>query len=98
DDLVTCLSPTTGELLAYKNDAARSVGLGLDVFEFNAQVDFRADLVNPHVYVCSPLVLELFCDNFDYQDMNDFLRGLIDDDVQGNRIFTHIIAAEYCTR
>eukprot|EP01134_Creolimax_fragrantissima_P003976 CFRG3976T1 len=101
EGLVTCMAPESGELLDYRpvrSSKKHSIGVSTEVFDSTPSLTVRSDLVDPHVYVCSPLVLELFCDNFDYQDMGDFIRGLLDDDVQGNRIFTHIVSAEYCTR
>lgn len=37
----------------------------------------RHDLIDTHICVCSPRVVELFVDNFDYKTKNDFIRGIL---------------------
>lgn len=40
-----------------------------------------------------------FADNFDYQDIRqDFIRGVLIDDISGHKIFTHVITGEYAAR
>ena len=41
----------------------------------------------------------MFADNFDYQDLRqDFIRGVLTDDILGNKIFAHVISGEYAGR
>lgn len=41
----------------------------------------------------------LFADNFDYQDLRqDFIRGVLTDDILANKIFAHVITGEYAAR
>lgn len=49
--------------------------------------------------ICSPEVLLLFTDNFDYQQLRrDFVKGLLSDEVMGYKIFTYAIHSEYAAR
>ena len=40
-------------------------------------MDIRFDLMDCHVGICSPRVMEQFVDNFDYQTKDDFIRGVL---------------------
>eukprot|EP00123_Amoebidium_parasiticum_P018232 comp24137_c0_seq1/m.43888 comp24137_c0_seq1/g.43888 ORF comp24137_c0_seq1/g.43888 comp24137_c0_seq1/m.43888 type:complete len:666 (-) comp24137_c0_seq1:679-2676(-) len=101
DSLVVALEPKTGEVLEYRPQGWRT-RLGrtfpLELFEKSSQVDVRADLVDCHIYICSPQVPALFSDNFDYQDVPNFIRGLLDDDVRGDHVHSHIIQNDYASR
>ncbi|KAJ3636420.1 hypothetical protein Zmor_003989 [Zophobas morio] len=58
----------------------------------------RSDLLDCRIAICSPLVLELFVDNFDYDNIAHFIRGVLDDELNEYRIFTHILDNEYAAR
>lgn len=78
----------------------------------HSALEFRSDLLDAQIYICSPLVgdffvlpltlcqvLHHFTDNFDYLDIqNDFIGGVLGDAVLGNRIFTYIATKEYAAR
>ena len=62
----------------------------------NNSVDLRFDLIDAHISICSPVVLPLFSDNFDYQTWDDFVRGiLINDEILGNTIYLHQLESAY---
>lgn len=62
-------------------------------------MQFRYDLMDPHISICSPEVLMLFSDNFDYQDIsNDFVKGVLGSEILGNRLHVHIVTDEYAAR
>ncbi|KAH9309173.1 hypothetical protein KI387_037084, partial [Taxus chinensis] len=49
--------------------------------------------------ICSPEVLMLFTDNFDYQHLrHDYVKALLGDEVMGYKIFTYEIRSEYAAR
>ena len=53
------------------------------------------------VYICSPEVLMLFTDNFDYQSIRkDFVCGILDEAELGNQLHAYFIdlGREYCAR
>ncbi|KAJ4849694.1 hypothetical protein Tsubulata_006720 [Turnera subulata] len=52
-----------------------------------------------YIDICSPEVLSLFTDNFDYQHLRrHFVKGLLVDDIMGYKIFTHEIHSSYAAR
>lgn len=57
--------------------ASKSCVLPLEIFTENAVVDVRHDLNDPDIAICSPSVLSLFADNFDFETRDDFIRGLL---------------------
>ncbi|KAI3965036.1 hypothetical protein MKX01_013967 [Papaver californicum] len=99
DQLVMAIHPNTKELLYYDEDGADSntdmvstlgnKGLLLDN---PAAVQVRNDIEDCYIDVCSPEVLSLFADNFDYQHLRrHFVTGLLEDDIMGYRIYTQEI-------
>ncbi len=99
DDLVTAINQNTGQLLLYENDLhTRKVNLDVSVFEDHPSVAFRMDLMDARIYICSPEVLLLLTENFDQQSLDDFVRGVLAEDILGNRIYTHVISGEYAAR
>lgn len=46
----------------------------------------------------APQVLELFQDNFDYEDLPTFIRGVLQDELRGDKLFSHILTNEYAAR
>lgn len=49
----------------------------LEIFTENSALDIRYDMTDPGIAICSPSVLSLFADNFDFQTRDDFIRGLL---------------------
>ncbi len=63
---------------------------------FNENVELRYDLVDTHISICSPVVLPLFSDNFDYQTWDDFVRGiLVSEEILDNTIYYHQLEGSY---
>lgn len=58
----------------------------------------RNDLIDCYVDICSPLVPQLFQDNFDYQLLrHDFVRGVLNSDLVKKTIYAYI-TDEYAAR
>ena len=56
----------------------------------------RSDLIDPRLACCTPEVLHLFTENFDYQDlMQDFVKGILDSDVFANKFHCYVLSGEY---
>ncbi|KAI3852023.1 hypothetical protein MKW98_020022 [Papaver atlanticum] len=103
DQLVMAIHPNTKELLYFDEADADSnaamvstlgnKGLLLDNPD---AVQVNNDIEDCYIDVCSPEVLSLFADNFDYQQLRrDFVKGLLEDDVMGYKIFIHEIQSNY---
>ncbi|RZC44236.1 hypothetical protein C5167_037187 [Papaver somniferum] len=58
----------------------------------NPNFEVHSEQEDCHIDICSPVVLSLFADNFHYQHLRRHLvKGLLDDDVMGYKLFTYEI-------
>ena len=68
----------------------------------NPQLEIREDLEDPHVDICTPDLLSLWSDNFDYTSLrSSFLRRVLKDTEEtshGKTIHTYIIEDSYAKR
>lgn len=100
DDLVVAVDRDTSQLLVFSNEPDES-GVEIDktlIEDCNA-LQVRYDLMDTHIDICSPEVLELFEDNFDWGDIReDFVGGVLGSEILGNRIFTHVVEGQYAAR
>ncbi|KAG6399642.1 hypothetical protein SASPL_141123 [Salvia splendens] len=87
EELFMAIDPETKELLYYEDKADTSKGtLTLDrtMLLDRSSISFHNDkqaLVDCYIDICSPEVLSLFTDNFDYQHLRrHFVKGLLVDD------------------
>lgn len=56
------------------------------------EVRIRFDLIDCGIDICSPHVLALFTENFDYDDLRrDFIKGVLTSDILGVRLAVHVI-------
>ncbi|XP_076881218.1 uncharacterized protein LOC143529278 [Bidens hawaiensis] len=102
DELFMAINPTTKQLLYYddKSDNLQAT-LTLDkaFLAENSSISVHNDKQDCYIDICSPEVLSLFADNFDYQHLRrDFVKGLLEDDIMGYKIFTHEILSDYAAR
>jgi len=103
DDLVVAMEPWDQQLLHYERiPDLLSTGFvfpssDLDRFK---EVRVRADLLDTHIDICSPEVLFLFHDNFDYQDIRgDFIQGVLGSDIMGDKVYIYEVPQkEYAAR
>uniref|UniRef100_A0A383VLX2 Translation initiation factor eIF2B subunit epsilon n=1 Tax=Tetradesmus obliquus TaxID=3088 RepID=A0A383VLX2_TETOB len=62
-------------------------------------VQVRTDLIDTNISICSPEVLLMFSDNFDYQSLKrDFVAGTLSEEELGKKIHCHILQGEYAAR
>ncbi|KAG5087155.1 hypothetical protein JHK82_054552 [Glycine max] len=102
DELFMAIDPNTKQLLYYEDKADQSKGkLHLDkslLFD-NPSLSLHHDKQDCYIDICSPEVLSLFTDNFDYQHLRrHFVKGLLVDDIMGYKIFVHEIHSDYAAR
>ena len=70
DDLVVALNRKTNQLLLFDdNPSSSSVQLPVGVIKEHVALQFRYDLLDCHIDICSPEVMIHFSDNYDYQDI-----------------------------
>ncbi|GAQ80574.1 eukaryotic translation initiation factor eIF-2B epsilon subunit [Klebsormidium nitens] len=109
EELLAAIDPQTKQLLLYdhgKESGGREgskggqyLGLERAMFEGRQAVQLRTDLEDCFIDICAPEVLMLFTDNFDYQHLRrDFVKGLLSDEIMGNKIYTYELTREYAAR
>ncbi|XP_015111139.1 translation initiation factor eIF-2B subunit epsilon isoform X2 [Diachasma alloeum] len=66
----------------------KKIKFELEWFLEHEQIEINSGFVDSHVYMCSASVLPLFSDNFDFQTMEDFIRGvLMNEEILDSRIY-----------
>ncbi|KAL3691739.1 hypothetical protein R1sor_005390 [Riccia sorocarpa] len=112
EQLLLVVDPSTKQLLHYdslkeaggrestkQQTLARQVVLERSLLADRPAVQLCSDVQDCYIDICSPEVLLLFTDNFDYQHLRrDFVRGLLSDEILGNKIHTYEIIGDYAAR
>ncbi|KAL7142068.1 hypothetical protein ABFS83_08G097800 [Erythranthe nasuta] len=102
EELFIAIDPDTKQLLHYEDKADTlkgTVSLDKGLLIENSSVSLHNDKQDCYIDICSPEVLSLFTDNFDYQHLRrHFVKGLLVDDIMGYKIFTHEIHSSYAAR
>ena len=94
DDSVIGLVPSTGQLLLYHNRwSESSVEVHSELFTRHPCVQYRYDLYDTHIMICTPAVLMLCQDNFDYQSIRrDFIPGILgQEDILDKTIYASVL-------
>ncbi|XP_006648090.2 translation initiation factor eIF-2B subunit epsilon isoform X1 [Oryza brachyantha] len=102
DEIVMAIDPETKELLYYEDRADGSslyVTIDKHILASNPTLQLCNNMEDCYIDICSPEVLSLFTDNFDYQHLRrHFVKGLLVDDIMGYKIYTHEIRSSYAAR
>ncbi|XP_016442154.1 uncharacterized protein LOC107767614 [Nicotiana tabacum] len=101
EELFMVIDPETKQLLYYEDRGDNLKGyLSLDkALLTDTSISLQNDKQDCYIDICSPEVLSLFTDNFDYQHLRrDFVKGLLVDDIMGYKIYTHEIHSSYAAR
>ncbi|KAL3879779.1 hypothetical protein ACJMK2_032065 [Sinanodonta woodiana] len=100
DDLVVAIDSKTSQIIHYqKVDPDKNLELPVEILTEHKEVQIRYDLLDCQICVCSPQVLSLFTDNFDYQTRDDFVKGILtNEEIMGNTIYIRIITEKYAAR
>ncbi|KAJ7978051.1 Translation initiation factor eIF-2B subunit epsilon [Quillaja saponaria] len=102
DELFMAIDPNSKQLLYYEDKTDYSKGtiyLDKSLLVDNPSISLHNDKQDCYIDICSPEVLSLFTDNFDYQHVRrHFVKGLLLDDIMGYKIFTHEIHSSYAAR
>ncbi|KAI9243531.1 nucleotide-diphospho-sugar transferase [Sporodiniella umbellata] len=100
---VYVLDPRTDQCVYYEPVVSlprkRRVEMSPEIFENRPQIEFRNDLIDPYLDICSAEVPPLFTENFDWQQLrSDFVHGILTSDILGKTIYTKILAEPYMAR
>jgi translation initiation factor eIF-2B subunit epsilon len=104
DDLTVVLDHGSGRLVHFDNDVEeRSVSVPVSLLTGGAggatSLDFRHDLLDARIDICSVEVLHLLADNFDWQDLRaHLLHDVLTSDILGHTVHTHIVERAYAAR
>lgn len=100
DNIILGIEPKRQQICFYeKVTLDRKIRVPKELQDNGKDVIIHEDLVDSQLYVCSPSVLHLFTDNFDYGTIDDFVHGiLINEEILGNSIHVNIVKNEYCLR
>jgi translation initiation factor eIF-2B subunit epsilon len=86
--------PVESELNTFEVPLAAS-----NLFKAHPNVQMRFDLIDCHLNICSPELLHLFTENFDYQDLRkDFVRGILTSELAQNKFYCHVVENDYLCR
>lgn len=105
DDNVVALNlDNHNQLVMFKSASeCEDIKVPTEVLKGRTVVQMRYDLMDCHICVCSPEVLEHFKEEFDYQSIReDFLKGVLQDLMEDNlhdyKIHAHVLDSEYAAR
>lgn len=102
DDLVVALNPKTSQMYIFEDCIEKpNIRIPLELMENinTSELSFCVDLLDCHIDICSPELMLLFSDNFDYQDIRrDFIRNEVCNFALGKHIYSYIIQNEYAAR
>lgn len=90
------LDARTGRVLYHTRRRGR-LDLPLDAVLDAPAVRVRRDLADTGVALCSAAVPPLFADNFDFQTMDDFVKGLlINEEILNSTLYVHELDGDGC--
>lgn len=114
DYIWTVIDPNSNQLLYYENDKTSSnsnsnnggyntckpLDIDIEKLKSHPNTIVESDLVDCHIDICSPEVLDVFIENFDFQDIrDDFLKTFaLHDEIAGYTVQPYIISHEYAAR
>lgn len=88
------------EEMSRRQDGGRYVNIDPELLSAHEEIEIREDLIDCCIDICTPDVLGLWSDNFDYQSLRkSFLFGVLKDyELNGKTIHTYIVAEHYAAR
>ena len=94
------LNPSERRCLQYQQLTKETGDLQLDPDSFADDSEIRADLIDCGIDICTPDVLALWSDNFDYEKPRaGFLHSVLKDyELNGKKVYTHIVDDGYAAR
>lgn len=88
------------EEINHREKIGRYVRLTPEMLTTHSQLEIRKDLIDCYVDICTPEVLSLWSDNFDYQSVRQgFLSEVLKDyELNGKTVHTYIVTSQYAAR
>eukprot|EP01122_Echinamoeba_exundans_P012006 TRINITY_DN4936_c0_g1_i1.p1 TRINITY_DN4936_c0_g1~~TRINITY_DN4936_c0_g1_i1.p1 ORF type:complete len:917 (+),score=193.35 TRINITY_DN4936_c0_g1_i1:62-2752(+) len=97
---IVLIDGSTGQLLHYADSSAVSnkptdvIDIDIALFENRPRLSFRHDLEEVGIAVCTADVLFQFNDNFDYTNVPQFVRGVVNEEILSCRVYTYVDSAQ----
>lgn len=94
------IDAATGRMVSY-GKTLHSKGSEVEASELLKlpEVEFRNDLIDCRIDICTVDVPALFTENFDYESLrDDFVNGILTSDLLGKTIYGHILDEGYAAR
>uniref|UniRef100_A0A7S4KCD1 Translation initiation factor eIF2B subunit epsilon n=2 Tax=Guillardia theta TaxID=55529 RepID=A0A7S4KCD1_GUITH len=99
DDICVAINPETNQLVHYQPMTKKGFQIDSTRFEAHPTVSVRYDLEYAHAAICSPEVLCLFTDEFDWQDLHtDYIPGVLYSEILSYQLFAYIVTEGYSGR
>lgn len=103
---VFVIDPTKDRCLHYEeidhhsDEGPARINVDTEILLTHPELDIRTDLIDCSIDICTPDVLSLWSDSFDYQSpRKHYLFGVLKDyELNGKTIHTHIINGDYAAR
>ncbi|KAI8064821.1 uncharacterized protein B0P05DRAFT_554490 [Gilbertella persicaria] len=100
---VFVMDPVSSQCVYYESVVSfprkHRIDISPEIFENKPQIEFRNDLVDPYLDICSVEVPALFTENFDWQRLrSDFVHGILTSDILGKTIYTKLVSEPYVAR
>jgi len=101
---VFVIDPTKDRCLHFEQmpnrDQTRYLSIDPDLLSSHQELEVRQDLIDCGIDICTPDVLALWSDNFDFQaPRKGFLHSVLKDyELNGKTFHTHIVADHYAAR
>jgi len=99
DDAVVGLDEETRRILFWANDTSQT-SVNIDPFLVTSHnLRLRYDLLDTHIDICGVEVLQLFLENFDYENLReDFIKGTLGDEIYHYELYAHVVHNQYAAR
>jgi translation initiation factor eIF-2B subunit epsilon len=105
DELVVGVDSRSQQVVGHQRlyshgTSAKRFVLQREAFDLHRSIQIRHDLLDCHISICAPTVLQLMADNFDYETIDDLVKGiLVNEEVLDASVYVHAIhGLEYAAR
>ncbi|KAG5897934.1 hypothetical protein JTB14_014048 [Gonioctena quinquepunctata] len=100
DEEILIATDSQKRILFHKNlgkTRERKIEFPLDIFLENPSVSLYHNLKDTHIAICSPSLLPLFSDNFDFQTKDDLIRGLLmNEEILEGTVYINVLKGSQC--
>lgn len=101
DETILAVDSQTNRILFHKKvgHSSKKIIFPLETFMDRSKTEVLYNLQDTRISICSPAVPPLFSDNFDFQSLDDFVRGLLmNEEILASTIYWHCLGtAEYAS-